>query len=736
VAVAFRRAFDLPAVPKTAVLHVFADVRYLLWVNGEYVQRGPNRFQPNGPEYDSVDVSAQLRSGKNVIAILVVGNMSGGKVMRHAPGLTVLLEIDGQEFFHTDTEWKFSNKTKWQQVTASWPDLTDALVDARVEDGDWTRAEYADTNWQPAVPADGKLWGSLTARRIPLLREKEVAVHFTNDAKLPVKLTAGQKLEFATDRIVQAYPVIELDAEAGTELAFKPFGVRYFAKGGAQKYMTIDARGLTHGAITVKSGQATITGFRLVERLYPFDCLGSFSCNDSYLNKLWNLCAWSCEMVSEDAYVDCTHRERVEWMDCDPPGFDITRTAMAGPGADGAPRYADPRLLGELVRRTALTLQPDGWVKAHTCSDRYDIHAKMEDRACEWVAGIRRYYDATGDAALVREVWPAVVAQMNYFLERRSPRGLVFAREWIVWANPAGYVWFEGAGLNAFVYRALADAAFLGGKIGEKAQAEKFRKDSDDLAAAFNQVLWDEKDGTFYTGYFDTNNPESAKRKPKLKIENNLVEPTAYPAIFALDRGIVAPAHREQAWKYLLDHRDPHGSIMTYYYLHKLLYGTGPDYDREILDCYRGKWPCMVNSPEHCSAEGFGIPNQVHCYGMFPGYYLSAYVLGVRRDAPVVEKRLVIEPHLGDLTNAEGKVVTEFGVVPVSWQRQNDQLCFKFVVPENVQATLRLPEGDANSLTFDDQKTKPELHGRYLEFQIGAGAHEGELSVKPLSTVR
>ena len=47
--------------------------------------------------------------------------------------------------------------------------------------------------------------------------------------------------------------------------------------------------------------------------------------------------------------------------------------------------------LKELVRRTALTVQPGGWVKAHTCSDRYDIHAKMEDRACEWVAGMRRY---------------------------------------------------------------------------------------------------------------------------------------------------------------------------------------------------------------------------------------------------------------------------------------------------------------------------------------------------------
>ena len=81
--------------------------------------------------------------------------------------------------------------------------------------------------------------------------------------------------------------------------------------------------------------------------------------------------------------------------------------------------------------------------------------------------------------------------------------------------------------MNAFVYRALADATFLGGQIGEESQAEKFRKDSDDLAAAFNRVLWVEKEGTYYAGYFDGANPESAKRRPELKIDNNLVEPTS-----------------------------------------------------------------------------------------------------------------------------------------------------------------------------------------------------------------
>ena len=743
VAVAFRRTFDLPVDPKTAALHIFADARYVLWVNGEYVERGPNRFQPNGPEYDTVNVAAHLKRGQNAIAVLVVGNLSGGKIMQHAPGLTALCEIDGKELFHTDANWKFSDATRFRQVEASWANLGDTQVDARLEDGDWTRAEYSDATWKPTMTVDGKLWGALTARRIPLLREQDVPVHFANDAKLPMKFAAGQKLEFTTGRIVQAYPVVELDAEAGSELSIEPFGLHYIAKGGQQKHFTIDTRGVTGGAITVKSGQATITGFRLVERLYPFDCVGSFLCNDPFLNDLWQLCARSCQVLSEDAYVDCADRERVEWNDNNTPGYDITRTAMAGPaGVDGKPVFSDPRLLEELVRRTGLTLQPEGWVKAHTCSDRYDIHAKIEDRACEWVAQIRMYYEATGDTKVIKEIWPAVVAQMDYFLKRRGDQGLVSTRDWVVWGNPLGYLTGQTTTLNVFVQRALADSAFLGDVIGEKADSSRFVTEADQLAKLINTVLWDEHSGSYFSGYFSdkevAGNVNVQRHGPvaDLPRTNGRTPSTLHANVFALDRGVVPPDRRERVLAAMLKQTLPHPSdmVMVYYYVMKQFYVLDrPELDTRVLDIFRHGWKNMVKSPWMCSWEDLrGEWSHAHIYGMYPGYFLSAYVLGVRRDAPVAERKLIIEPHLGDLTNAKGKVVTEFGIVSVSWQRQNDELSFKFEVPKNVQATLRLPDGDANTLTLDGQKPKVEIQGRHLVLTVGPGAHEGKISVKPL----
>jgi hypothetical protein len=733
-AVAFRKSFDLEAKPSQAVLHLFADARYILWVNGTYVDRGPNRFQPNGPEYDSLNIASRLKQGSNSIAILVIGNLSGGKMMGHAPGLTALLQLDGRDLIRTDTTWKWNDSNRFRQCKASWADLTDRLVDARVEDGDWTQTGYVDGAWKLAVGIPGSSWGSLTARRIPLLRETPVALTLANGASLPVTLKAGEKLEFQTGRIVQAYPVIEFTAEKDTELSIEPFGVKYVAKAGPQSHFTIDTRGITKGAILVKSGTATITGLKLIERLYPFDQVGSFNCNDPFLNQLWTLCARSCAVLSEDAYVDCADRERVEWMDCDPPGFDITRTAMAGPG--DKPLYADPRLLGAMVRRTALTLQPDGWVKAHTCSDRYDKHAKMEDRACEWVNGIRRYYDATGNPELVREIWPAVVAQMNYFLERRTARGLVLAREWVVWGNPVGYITLEGAGLNAWVYKALVDAAALGRAVGDPSQAGKFEEAAKDLSTAFNRELWNESEGTFYSGYSEPAKNAAAEKNGgpgigplKLKKTGNLVEPTVYPAIFALDRGIVSPEHRPRVLKYLMEHRDLEGRMMIYYYLHKVLYAVdSQDCDKEVLDCYRKRWQGMVQSPAQCSWEmldGRKSGSIAHCYGMFPGYFLSAYVLGVRRDEPVAEKQLWIEPHLGDLTQAEGTVVTEFGPVPVSWKKNGEDLMLQITTPQGATTTLALPlKPGRDDFKLDGTIQKGRIQGSRLVSTLPPGTHQ------------
>ena len=82
----------------------------------------------------------------------MVGNLSGGKVMRHRPGLAAILENDGREILREPMPpGSYTLENRYRKVAASWADIVDEQVDARVEDGDWTATNYDDSRWQPAV---------------------------------------------------------------------------------------------------------------------------------------------------------------------------------------------------------------------------------------------------------------------------------------------------------------------------------------------------------------------------------------------------------------------------------------------------------------------------------------------------------------------------------------------------------------------------------------------------------
>ena len=163
--------------------------------------------------------------------------------------------------------------------------------------------------------------------------------------------------------------------------------------------------------------------------------------------------------------------------------YDATRVMMAGPSENGGQVWSDPRLFANMLRRVALTQDPDGMLKARTCSELMDIHTRMEDRACDWVDGLRKYHEATGDKELVRELWPYCERLLDWFLAARNA-GWSAAREWIAWDNPMAYANCEGAANNAFIHRAFSDAAWLAREIGNNAAAAKWRKAADQLKAA------------------------------------------------------------------------------------------------------------------------------------------------------------------------------------------------------------------------------------------------------------
>ncbi|MFN2202943.1 MAG: hypothetical protein ACK2UO_17220, partial [Caldilineaceae bacterium] len=66
----FRRKFRVDKPVDDGQLHVFADTRYIAWLDGEWLGRGPARFSQSRHEYDTYSLGA-LPPGDHTLAMLV-----------------------------------------------------------------------------------------------------------------------------------------------------------------------------------------------------------------------------------------------------------------------------------------------------------------------------------------------------------------------------------------------------------------------------------------------------------------------------------------------------------------------------------------------------------------------------------------------------------------------------------------------------------------------------------------
>lgn len=746
---AFRSEFTLDQVPKKAPLHLFAASRYCLWVNGTYVLRGPARFELQAAEYDTVDVAPYLRPGRNVLAILVHRDLPTGRIRHVAPGLAVDLDLGTTHRF-SDATWQARPETTFGSTGGQWSSIRDRR-DATAM-ADWTPADFPSRDWPAAVPvartAAGS-WPELVARRSALQSETDITFRAAVDGKdvtLPLTVTTKTPVTITTERFIQAYPVIDFTAEAGTEVVINyhlltgtPGKLRsngtdsWRCRAGRQTWMVDDTNALSSLVLSTKGGSIQIHQVRLVEVLYPFKIAGSFTSPDPYLNHLWTMMARGAQILSEDAYVDCAERERVEWMECSPPMAQTTRVAMVTPSANGD-IPSDPALLKAVLWRTAQTQRDDGMVKAHTCSERWDKHAIMVDRSCDWIQLTREYLDHTGDLSLVREIWPTITRQLDAFLAKRTPRGLIKLEEWADWGNHYKYRVFEGTVLNSFMYAALRDGAALGIAVGDATTAARFTTAADALRQTMLAELWDAKAKTMGAGLGD---PEQVTKERRVGTyggsspATGLFAATRHSAVYALRWNVIDDARREQLYQWVWAGRDEtmraENAAMLFYHLFEVLYAhDDPAADAWILSALRIKWKPQVESPMQTPGESLGANGVIHCYSMYPTYILSSYVLGVRLTEPVGNRRLLIDPRLGDLPEAAGTVVTEFGLVPVSWQRRTTGLTFQVTVPAGVTATVRLPTTATTGIMVNGKPVTPTAvtNGRPV-LTLTAGTYQG-----------
>ena len=362
---------------------------------------------------------------------------------------------------------------------------------------------------------------------------------------------------------------------------------------------------------------------------------------------------------------------------------------------------------------------------------------------------MRWYHDLTGDTAFVQEMWPTLVAQMQWFLDRITARGLLNAREYTSFDNPLAYITCEGANINAFFYQSLRDAAYLAGVANQTTQANAYTAAADALHSAYNAQLWNATEQAYSAGY----------------LNGSKLGPTVHAQLMALYSGLV-PADRlaaTRAW-FLANYKNPGSGIvvgpksnyltwiankagldmpiMYYWAFNELYRADTAAMDQEAISEMRRRWTNMVNflqdagtlSESFVNDQGGGMSESCHNYGAIPAYFLSSFVLGPRVTGPHGNRQLVIEPRPGDLTSASGTVVTDLGPVPVSWTKNNGTLQFSCTVPAGKTATLRLPVAGSTITLDGNVMNNPLIEGRHVVLPLSAGAHAVTAEAPPTTT--
>ncbi|MCU0356320.1 MAG: alpha-L-rhamnosidase N-terminal domain-containing protein, partial [Cyclobacteriaceae bacterium] len=152
----FRKNFSLEAKPASFVIHVSADNRYKLYVNGALVSLGPARGDVFHWNYETVDIAAHLKAGDNVLAA-VVWNDGPDKPEAQISLMTAFI-VQGQsaseDILNTNASWKCIKDESHQPLPVRSAGYYVAgpgeLLNMHQHITGWEKVGFDDSGWKPA----------------------------------------------------------------------------------------------------------------------------------------------------------------------------------------------------------------------------------------------------------------------------------------------------------------------------------------------------------------------------------------------------------------------------------------------------------------------------------------------------------------------------------------------------------------------------------------------------------
>ena len=178
----FRNTWQVSQQTTPWSLFISADSRYKLWVNGQFVARGPARSWPYAQCLDRHDISAHIRLGQNSLAVQVYqpGYSHFAYVYRGAAGLIAWMVNENDALLLTDCSWRTRRDFSFASLVPRVSIYGTGLEDRNLAlDDDWQSLEYDDSGWSHArvvAPPGGYPWTALQLRTLPLMVERTVSM--------------------------------------------------------------------------------------------------------------------------------------------------------------------------------------------------------------------------------------------------------------------------------------------------------------------------------------------------------------------------------------------------------------------------------------------------------------------------------------------------------------------------------------------------------------------------------
>jgi len=219
----FRKSFNLATKPESFIIHLSADNRYRLFVNGKQLNDGPQISDLRHWRFESLDITSLLTTGQNLIAIQVwsLGNAAPVYDMGKQVGLIVQGNGEVESVINTDRSWKCIENTSITPILfkPGDPNLYYNYYAAGPMDKvvvgmpwNWENPEFDDSKWLAVVVLQngspfmtsqyGDSQWELIPRSIPLMErtyQKFSAVRrcegiVIKDTNSPITIPARQKI--------------------------------------------------------------------------------------------------------------------------------------------------------------------------------------------------------------------------------------------------------------------------------------------------------------------------------------------------------------------------------------------------------------------------------------------------------------------------------------------------------------------------------------------------------------